>query len=170
MRACMFTGATAAACSVPSNLGTFGDTRSGNQHHIGGRTLGTLPASSSIRTVVFKYKYVVGYCSRKGHGTGPVLSIKVSGRQLWTRQIKLASEDYPYDGGCGGNPHNYSPVQTSLMTIPAGVGGSVHLSMAVKDRNIHVVGLGISCSSAAPLAGLFVHACMHRCFRRRAIC
>ena len=136
---------TPAACSVPSNLGTFGDVRSGNQQHTGGKTMGTLPASSAIRTVAFKYKYVVGYCSKKGQGTGPVLSIKVSGQEVWSRQLKLASDDYPYDKNCGGNPKNYSPVQTSLMTIPAGVAGTVHLSMVAKDRNIHVVGLGMSC-------------------------
>ena len=139
---------TGAACNVPSGLGTFSDVRSGNQHDMGGKDMGTLLSSSSTRTVTFRYKYVVGFCSKKGKGTGPVLSITVGGKKVWTLQLDLAVQDYPYDKKCGGGPKNYSPVQSSRIKIPAGVGGKVHLSMTVKDRNIHVVGYGVSCAPA----------------------
>lgn len=112
-----------------------------------------MPSSSSARTVTFKYKYVVGYCRTstggKGAGTGPTLQIKVGATVVWSHQINLASGDYPYDGPCGGNPRNYSPMQTATLSIPAGVSGDAKLYMIVKDRNIHVVGYGIECAGVS---------------------
>ena len=122
--------------------------RSGNQHQTGTKTMGNLAAASHDRQLAFAYKYVVGYCrSGKGSGTGPKLTITVGGTEVWSRQLQLSSEDYPYDGGCGGRSNNYSPTQSSAFKVPANVGGSAVLKMQCWDRNIHVVGEGISCSS-----------------------
>merc|ERR1711871_1700152 len=141
---------TESSCNVPA-IGFFGDTRSGNQHQTGSRSLGNMPSCSSVRTVTFKYKYVVGYCTHGKHaGTGPTLEMKVGSTVVWRHQINLATGDYPYDAPCGGNPRNYSPIQTATLTIPAGVGGDARLYMIVANRNIHVVGYGIQSAGASP--------------------
>jgi len=147
------------SCAMPASIGKFGDTRSGGLNHVGHRGMGNLPAAAFDRPVTFKYKYVLGYCSAKGKGTGPVLSIMIGGKKVWNRAINVAAgEDYPYDRGvCGGDPKKYSPIQSSSMVIPKGAGGEVKLSWVVKDRNIHIVGDSFKCSpkSAGPMqAGL----------------
>merc|ERR1712216_365855 len=104
------------------NVGNFGDWRSGNQYQNNARNLGTIPRATAAQTLTFKYKYVLGYCPRKGKGNGPTLTVKVAGKTVWTKTIDVRTADYPYDRGCGGAPNKYSPTQTASFTAPAAGG------------------------------------------------
>jgi len=128
------------------DLAVFPDSRSGNQHQSTSQYLGSFEASLTDRKFVFKYKYVVGYTRQKGQGTGPTLRLVAgSPSEIWKRQIDLANGgDYSWDRVCGGHPHNYSPEQSATFTVPAGLEGSMVLQMIATDRNIHVVGLGLT--------------------------
>ena len=128
-----------------TSAGTFREWRAGNQHQTHSHYIGKLPASKTTQTLVFKYRYIVGYCGRKGLGTGPKLSITVGSTQRWTTQIDLTKADYPYDRGCGGAPNKFSPITTSRpFTLPAHEAReTVTLKVTMADRNLHVIGLGI---------------------------
>ena len=131
-------------------MGTFGDWRSGNQNQNNKRTLGNLPGSSASRTVQFKYKYVVGYCGKKGSGTAPTFTLTVGGTKRWSRTLNLKTEDYPYDRGCGGDRNKYSPTQTATFYVPKNTKAqSIVLALTIRSRNLHVVGQGIFVSNCA---------------------
>merc|ERR1712166_841611 len=126
------------------NVGTFKDWRSGNQNVSNTKTLGNLPGSSASRTVQFKYKYVVGYCGKKGEGSAPTFTLTVGGTKRWSRILNLKTEDYPYDRGCGGDRNKYSPTQTATFTVPKNTKAqSIILALTIKSRNLHVVGQGV---------------------------
>jgi hypothetical protein len=143
----------AAAPGTCKNLkvGNFGDWRSGNQYQNNARNLGTVPRATAAQTLTFKYKYVLGYCPGKGKGNGPTLTVKVAGKTVWTKTIDVRTADYPYDRGCGGAPNKYSPTQTASFTAPA-AGGAARLELTVRNRNIHVVGMGMCAAAGGPAA------------------
>ena len=95
--------------------------------------------------------HVTGYCggrggTGKGKGTGPTLSLHVGSKQLWAYQIDVAKADYPHDSSCGGSSTGYSPTQTATFDVTGPIEGKLELKAVMKDRNIHVVGLGIQYS------------------------
>ena len=98
---------------------------------------------SGSKTIQFQYKYVLASCTKKGQGTGPTLSLALEGEEVWTYQIDVASEDYPFETSCGGSPTAYSPVRTATFTVQGPVTGDVVLKAKQADRIIHVVGLGM---------------------------
>ena len=129
-------------------MGIFRDTRSGNQRQRRDLHIGQWSAKKYDSKFVFEFKYVIGYCRRKGHGTGPHLELLVGNKNVWKFQIDLKNEDYPYDRSrhCGGAPNKYSPWNKKEFTIPANVGGKMIFRMIGTDRNIHVVGNGFKCA------------------------
>merc|ERR1711934_664180 len=49
----------------------------------------------------------------------------------------------------GGAPNKYSPTQTASFTAPA-AGGAARLELTVRNRNIHVVGMGMCAAAGGP--------------------
>ena len=103
----------------------------------------SIPSGGS-KTIQFRYKYVLGSCSKKGRGTGPTLALTIGSKEVWTKQISATTEDYPYDASCGGGPTAYSPMRTATFTVKGPVTGAVVLKAKQADRSIHVVGLGMN--------------------------
>ena len=136
-------------CSLSDDFGKFDDTRSGSQHQTNTLTFGSITPAPQLVGYTFKYKYIIGYCTQKHKGTGPILELKVGNTEVWKTQINLQTKDYPYDTRCGASSNkadNYSPWQEANFNIPANVGGSLVLTMIGTDRNIHVVGDGVRCT------------------------
>ena len=88
-------------------------------------------------------------------GTGPTLKLTVGNTEVWKIQINLQTGDYPYDTGCGApsdKADKYSPWQEATFGVPADVGGSMVLTMIGTDRNIHVIGDGLQCTSKTDIS------------------
>ena len=112
-------------------------------------TLGNIEQAEQAWGYTFQFKYFIGYCKKRGRGTGPTLKIKLGTEEVWKRQLDLKIEDYPYDKRCGAPAavsKKYSPWQTAYFIIPKNVGGSLTLTLIGTDRNIHVLGNGLQCS------------------------
>ena len=140
-------GAARSSCALPVPLLRTGTTPQVGQKMVCNST--SIPSGSS-KTIQFQYKYVLGSCSKKGQGTGPTLSLAIGSKEVWTKQINIATEDYPYETSCGGSPTAYSPVRTATFTVKGPMTGAVVLKAKQSDRNIRVVGLGMN------YAGLWV--------------
>ena len=112
-------------------------------------TLGNIEQAQQAWGYTFQFKYINGYCKKRGQGTGPTLKIKVGMEEVWKRQLDMKTEDYPYDAWCGAPAavsKKYSPLQTAHFSIPKDVGGPLTLTLIGTDRNIHVLGNGLQCS------------------------
>ena len=115
--------------------GEFPDWRAGNARGENTRTVCADDVNIAAgTTVAFKYKYVVGYCGKKGEGIGPTLTLIVAGKEVWKKQIDLKTADYPWDGGCGGNPRNYSPTQTATFKADTALKGKVQLKAKMEGQ------------------------------------
>ena len=72
------------------------------------RALGYLPVRLIARIVRFRYRYTLGNCGPgdgvpgRNEGVGPTVRLRVGGIVQSSRDIDAATEDYPYDFGCGG--------------------------------------------------------------------
>lgn len=128
------------SCLLGPSAGVFPVWRAGNRHETRTKEIGHVLEEG---TYVFRYRYVVGYCSAKHQGTGPTLKLKLGTTELWSRQLDLATDDYPYDTSCGGCSTCYSAEQEAVFSTSEN--GAIILEVAMGDRNIEVVGSGFSC-------------------------
>ena len=97
--------------------------------------------TADIDQLQVTWRFSLGYCTKLGQGTAPVVSLVIGGTQVWRSSIDLATEDISGDGHCGGDGWlggSMSPPKTFSVDVKAMTGEkSLQFKFQNTDRTIH---------------------------------